>query len=206
MIKIHVIMEENTPLQEKLNLLEKLINELKEEKNISVKKESFSFPKINIWLYVFILLCIIFIVGISYIPWISEFTRTIGCVSLVLIVLAIGHFTYVIFELDKTEHRLRLDSEMSIYKEREMLIINLRKSLANKVLDSISFEDKKDGSVGREKSAESDRLKLNEQYDHEERVAIIKALGNNCSKESISAIQEKIKDIQKIIKEIHNQL
>lgn len=124
--------------------------------------------------------------------------------SLFLIVSIISFWGYKVITLVISRDQQALDTKLSIYKEREMSVINLRKSLAGKELDSITFDNKKDGGAEKEKKDDSDNTKLKEQYEHEERMAIINVLGSNYSKESISEILKGIKEIQKLLKEIHN--
>lgn len=121
--------------------------------------------------------------------------------SLFLIVSIISFWGYKVITLVISRDQQALDTKLSIYKEREMLVINLRKSLANKVLDSITLEDKKDGSAESEKQDESECLKVKEKYEHEERMAIIKALGVDCDKKSIDTIHLKLVEIEKALKQ-----
>lgn len=199
-------MEENTSLQAKIDLLDKQLDELKTEKVIPLQCKISWTPAI--WLSS--LMPLIIVVGCGL--WIG-FTLDksdnmsfwiVNCITLVAIVSIVSVLTYKLVYLVSLIEQRKSDSIMSIYKEREMSVINLRKSLANKVLDSITLEDKENGNTKREKNDESESSKVKEQHDHEERMAIIKALGNNCSKESISAMLEGIKDIQKSLKDIHN--
>lgn len=198
-------MEENTFPQAKLDLLEKQIDKIKSENGTPLQ------CKISWITAIWILVGIVVFIALGCWFWTTQVIKDfdnisfwiVNCITIVTIVSIVSILTYKLVYLVSSIEQRKSDSMMSIYKEREMLVINLQKSLASKVLDSITFENKKDGIGEREKSNESDSFKVKEQQDHEERMAIIKALGNNCSKDSISAIQEGIKDIQRTLKEIH---
>lgn len=145
-------MEENASRQAKLDLLEKQIDELKEEKDSPLKCKISWTPAIWV-LGGMVALITVGCVGLE--SFLNEADNTsfliIKCITLVALVSAVSILTHkVIFLVSSIEQR-KTDSMMSIYKEREMLVINLRKSLANKVLDSITLEDKKGGSGEKEK-------------------------------------------------------
>lgn len=195
-------MEENTSLQEKIDLLEKQIGELKTEKGTPLQSMISWRPAI--W----ISLGMLFFIGICCGLWIENVIKEsdnmsfwiVKCITLVTIVSIVAILTYKIFILVSSIEQRKLDSLMSIDKEREMLVINLRKSLANKILDSIIF-DKKDGGAEKEKKDESKYTIPKEQYEHEERMAIINALGVDCDKKSVDTIHVKLAEIVKALKE-----
>lgn len=197
------IMEENTLPQEKLDLLETQIDKLKTEKVAPFQSTKSWSPAI--W----ILVGMVVFIALGCWLWTAQVIKDsdnmsfliVKCITFVAIVSIVSVLTHkVIFLVSSIEQR-KSDYIMSIYKEREMLVINLRKSLANKVLDSITLEDKKDGSAESEKQDESECLKVKEKYEHEERMAVIKALGVDCDKKSIDMIHLKLVEIEKALKQ-----
>lgn len=161
-------MEDNTSLHEKLDLLEKQIDELKKEKDTPLKCKIFWTPVIciSLGLLMFIIVGCGLWVGCTIDESANMSFWIIKCITLVVIVAIVSILTHKVISLISPIEQRKSDSIMSIYKEREMLVINLRKSLANKVLDSITLEDKKDGGTEKDKKDESKHTILKEQCEH----------------------------------------
>lgn len=196
-------MEDDKFLQEKLDLLNKLIEELKKENGTPLQSKTYWSTAMRIFVGMVLLIalgCWLWTVRV-----IKESDNMciliVTCITLVAIVSILSFLTYkVVFLVNSIEQR-KSDYMMSINKECEMLAINLRKSLANKILDSITFDKKKDGGAEKEKKDESKYTIPKEQYEHEERMAIINALGVDCDKKSVDTIHVKLAEIVKALKE-----
>lgn len=191
------VLKDMDKLDERIQLLNDLNFNLP-IKNTSITYTVFKWTIVPIGIISSVWLIVSLIKADDYVHW------AIISATLLLLAAITFVFSYYVIEEENSKEQHVLDTNLALCKEREMSVISLHKSLAGKVLDSITFDNKKDGGAEKEKKDESDNTKLKEQYEHEERMAIINALGNNCSKESISEIQEGIKDIQKILKDIHN--